>query len=246
MHSCKSSHRIESCNRVILYHGKNRTDRNGRYSAGCVLLYSRLQIIRSDRIRSRSEIQDRRYVLRPARILLSSQINKTEVGLFIPVQWNYLNRQRRDLYTRLKNEGYRFVNVIAPNAIIHSGGTIGDNCWISDGTVIESFVTIGNNVFVKSKAWIGHYTTVEDHSFIGAASMIAGKVVVGEQSFIGINAMVFDGVRIGRKCLVGACTVVKRSLPDYSRIKTATGNSEIKQYDESSIEEKLVAAKNIR
>ena len=177
---------------------------------------------------------------------LSSQINKTEVGLFIPVQWNYLNRQRRDLYTRLKNEGYRFVNVIAPNAIIHSGGTIGDNCWISDGTVIKSFVTIGNNVFVKSKAWIGHYTTVEDHSFIGAASMIAGKVVVGEQSFIGINAMVFDGVRIGRKCLVGACTVVKRSLPDYSRIKTATGNSEIKQYDESSIEEKLVAAKNIR
>ena len=69
VHSCKSSHRIESCNRVILYHGKNRTDRNGRYSAGCVLLYSRLQIIRSDRIRSRSEIQDRRYVLRPARIL---------------------------------------------------------------------------------------------------------------------------------------------------------------------------------
>lgn len=228
---------------------KNRTDRNGRYSAGCVLLYSRLQIIRSDRIRSRSEIQDRRYVLRPARILHRRTFftdKQDGSGAFHSGPMELPEPPAQGSIHQIENEGYRFVNVIAPNAIIHSGGTIGDNCWISDGTVIESFVTIGNNVFVKSKAWIGHYTTVEDHSFIGAASMIAGKVVVGEQSFIGINAMVFDGVRIGRKCLVGACTVVKRSLPDYSRIKTATGNSEIKQYDESSIEEKLVAAKNIR
>ena len=107
-------------------------------------------------------------------------------------------------------------------------------------------VTIGNNVFVKSKAWIGHYTTIADHCFIGAASMVAGKVTIGEQSFIGINAMVFDGVKIGRKCLVGACTFVKRSLPDFSSIKLSSAVTEIRQYNEIDIEEKLVAAKNIR
>lgn len=177
---------------------------------------------------------------------LPSLIDKEEVGLFIPILWNYLNRQRKDIYLRLKSEGYHFVNIIAPNAIIHSGGTIGDNCWISDGAIINSNATIGNNVIIRPNAVIAHYTKVEDHCYIGASSFVAGKVIIGEQSFIGINATIFDEVEIGRKCLVGACTVVKRSLPDYSQIKTATGNSEIKQYDENSIEEKLVAAKNIR
>lgn len=177
---------------------------------------------------------------------LPSLIDKEEIGLFIPIQWNYLNRQRRDMYTRLKSEGFHFVNVIAPNAVIHSMCTIGENCWISDGAIIESNCTIGNNVFVKSQALIGHYATVEDHSFIGMASSIGGKVVVGEQSFVGIRATVFDGVKIGRKCLIGACTVVKRSLPDYSLVKTTSGEVEVKQYDENAIEEKLVGAKNIR
>ena len=177
---------------------------------------------------------------------LSEKIDKNEVGIFVPIQWNYLNRQRKEMYWRLKDAGFHFVNVIAPNAVIHSMGSIGENCWIADNVVIESNVTIGNNVFVKSKAWIGHYTTIADHCFIGAASMVAGKVTIGEQSFIGINAMVFDGVKIGRKCLVGACTFVKRSLPDFSSIKLSSALTEILQYNEIDIEEKLVAAKNIR
>ena len=85
---------------------------------------------------------------------LSEKIDKNEVGIFVPIQWNYLNRQRKEMYWRLKDAGFHFVNVIAPNAVIHSMGSIGENCWIADNVVIESNVTIGNNVFVKSKAWI--------------------------------------------------------------------------------------------
>lgn len=178
---------------------------------------------------------------------LGTIIDKSETGVFIPIQWNYLNRQRRDMYCRLKREGFRFVNIIAPDAVIHSGGSVGENCWISDGVVIESNVTIGDNVFIKTKAWIGHYTVIEDHCFIGAASKVAGKALVGEQSFVGIDAMIFDGVKLGKKCLVGACSVVKRSLPDYSYVKlTDGGGVEIRQCGEFEIEEKLVAAKNIR
>lgn len=177
---------------------------------------------------------------------LSAIIDKGKIGIFIPIMWNYLNRQRRDVYERLRDGGFHFVNLIAPNAVIHSMGRIGDNCWISDGVVIGSHVKIGSNVFLMGQVWIGHYTTVEDHCFIGATSMVAGKVFIGEQTFVGINAMIFDCVKIGRKCLIGACSSVRRSLPDYSSVKISDVGVKIEQYDETSIENKLVAAQNIR
>lgn len=177
---------------------------------------------------------------------LTEKIDKNKVGLFAPIMWNHLNRQRRDVYERLSSEGFQFVNLISPTAVIHSGTVIGNNCWISDGVIIGSNARIGNNVFIMAKGWVAHYSIIENHCFLAGASMIAGKTIVGEQSFIGINAMIFDGVTIGRKCLVGACCHVKRSLPDYSLVKTSSDSMQTVQYDADSIEEKLVAAKNIR
>lgn len=177
---------------------------------------------------------------------LDSYYKKDEISLFIPIQWNYLNKQRKDLYYRLKNKGFNFVSIISPNAVIHSCVTIGDNCWIADYVIIESNVTIGNNVFIKSRATVGHFSVIYDHAFIGISSIIGGKSIVGEQSFIGINSTIFDEVKIGKKCLIGACSIVKRSLSDYTIIKTTQAHLVQSQSDEHTIEGKLVASKSIR
>ena len=164
--------------------------------------------------------------------------------LFIAMQWNRLNRDRRDIYDSLEKKGFKFANIISPNAIIH--GTLeGTNCWIADKVLIENKASIGANTFIKSGASISTRATVGSHCFIGMHTVIGGAASLGEQIFIGINSTVFDEVKIGDKCLVGACSIVKRNLPPFSKLVVKT-ECIIKTYNEDKIEQKLLFHKNIR
>lgn len=176
---------------------------------------------------------------------LDTIIDKQNDYLFVAIQWNNLNADRRNVYVKLKNKGYKFANLVSPHAVVQ-GSLLGDNCWISDFACIESNVIIKNNVFVKSCAWIGEQSIIEDHCFIGAKSAIGGGVHIGMQSFIGLGTIIFDNVHIGTKCIVGAGTSLKRNLPDFSVHKTSSEYFVTKTYPEEIIENKLQFKKNIR
>src|SRR5690554_4595164 len=79
--------------------------------------------------------------------------NNDQDFLFIAIQWNNLNTDRRRVYEKFKNLNYPLANIIAPTAIIH-GKLTGDNCWISDAVVIDTNTKVGTNVFVKTQAFI--------------------------------------------------------------------------------------------
>ena len=97
-----------------------------------------------------------------------------------------------------------------------------------------------------AQSLIGANCHIEPHCFFAAKSLLGGGSCVGEQSFIGFSSIVFDDTKIGKKCIVGACTAVKRNMPDYSKYITSSDNIVIKQYDEAEIESKLVFSKNKR
>lgn len=177
--------------------------------------------------------------------LIDNHFDKENDLLFVAIQWNRLNRDRREVYEKLLTLGYKFANIISPHSIIRTND-IGENCWISDQVVIESDTIIGNNVFIKTNAIISHYSNIGDHSFIGANSFIAGEAKIGKQTFIGISATVFDQVTIGEKCIIGAATIIKRNISPYSLVKSSVENQQVKQYDSKEIEEKLLANKNVR
>ncbi len=176
---------------------------------------------------------------------LNQIIDKAKDYIFVAIQWNRLNADRRKVYEQLKFEGYRFANLVSPMASIN--GTLnGDNCWITDFVCIDTDAVIGNNVFVKVGAWVGDHALVGDHCFIGAKSTVGGGVKIGEQSFIGLGAIVFDDTTVGKKCIVGAATALKRNLPDCCVYKTVSNNFIVKEYPESEIEGKLLFRKNVR
>lgn len=176
---------------------------------------------------------------------LDQIVDKSKDYIFVAIQWNRLNADRRKVYEQLKSEGYMFANLISPLASIN-GQLIGDNCWITDFVCIDTDAVIGNNVFVKVGAWVGDHANISDHCFIAAKSTVGGGVKVGEQSFIGLGAVVFDDTTVGRKCIVGAATALKRNLPNYCVYKTSNDNSVIKEYPTDEIEQKLVFKKNVR
>lgn len=176
-------------------------------------------------------------------------IQKELVGVdfkvFVAVLWNNLNRDRKRIYEQCKKQGFEFANLISPTAIVR-GHIDGDNCWVHDYVVIQNDAHIGANVAIMAYTLIGANTIVGNHCFFGARSLLGGGSTIGEQSFIGINATVFDDTNIGKKCIVGACTAVKRNMPDCSKYATTSDNIVIKQYSEDEIESKLVFSENKR
>jgi len=91
---------------------------------------------------------------------------------------------------------------------------------------------------------IGAHCEIGSHCFFGAKSTVGGGCKIGEQTFVGINATIFDDRIVGRKCIVGACTALKRDLPNFSSCKTDIDSMLVKTYDENIVEEKLLFSEN--
>lgn len=176
---------------------------------------------------------------------LDAIINKKNDLLFVAIQWNKLNSDRKSVFMDLKAKGYKFANLISPHAIIN-GKVSGENCWVADYSVVDFNSIVEDNVFIKVGAMIGPNCIIKKHSFVGAKSTIGGGSTINEQSFIGLNATIFDEVSVGKKCIVGAASILKRNLSDYSLYKTTSENSFVKEYDEKSIEMKLQFKMNKR
>lgn len=176
---------------------------------------------------------------------IKQDIGSIKFKIFIAVFWNHLNADRKKIYDYCKHEEFEFANLISPNAIL-SGEVKGNNCWINDFAIIKNGALIDSNVFIMEYALVGTNTHIASHCFLAARSTVAGECKVDEQSFIGLSATVFDGTHIGKKCIIGACSAVKRNIPDYSRCCISSENVMIKQYDESIIEDKLISSKNVR
>lgn len=176
---------------------------------------------------------------------LDQYIDKENDLLFVAVLWNRLSADRRKLYQKVKDMGYKLANIISPMACVR-GEIKGDNCWISDGVFLQEKTMVGNDVFIMDNAMIGHRSMIEDHVFVTIRATICGSVTIGEQSYIGANSVVFDEVKIGKKCLIGGATIVKRNVPDFSVVKVPNDTMVIKQYSEEVIESKWQAHHNVR
>lgn len=175
---------------------------------------------------------------------LNDYVNKNEVKLFVALLWNHLNGDRKYLFERLRSEGYSFANIISPTAIIR-GEIKGSNVWVHDNVIIQNDTVIEDNVAIMAMTLIGADSHVYSHCFFGAKSLLGGGSIVGEQTFVGINCIIFDGTIVGKKCILGACTAVKRNVPDFSLYKTSS-DMVIKQYGEEEIENKLIYSLNKR
>lgn len=103
---------------------------------------------------------------------LDQQIDKDNVSIYVAIFWNHLNGDRREMYERLKFEGYSFANIISPRSSVR--GIVGDNCWVMDNVVVQEGAKVGNNVIIADNALVGNLSQVGHHCFIGVHSTIMG------------------------------------------------------------------------
>lgn len=175
---------------------------------------------------------------------LKSEI-KSDFKVFVALLWNHLNGDRKRLYDYCKSQGFILANLVSPLSVLRSP-LHGDNCWVHDYVIIQNNTIVESDVAIMGGSLIGANSFIGPHCFFGAHSVLGGGSSVGERTFVGIRATIFDDTTVGKKCIIGACSAVKRNMPDFSKYSTRSDDYFIKQYTEEEIDNKLVFSKNVR
>jgi sugar O-acyltransferase (sialic acid O-acetyltransferase NeuD family) len=149
--------------------------------------------------------------------------------IFAPLSARNMNKDREDLFNRLKAQGFRFYSYISSNA--KNYGTVGDNCFILENNLIQPFTTIEDNVVLWSGNHIGHHSSIGKNTMITSHVVISGNCSVGRNCFFGVNASVKDNTSIADSVFVsmGACVnkniheegaVILGQKTEFSKIKS--------------------------
>jgi len=115
---------------------------------------------------------------------------------------------RRALFTRFKDKGFSFAQVISPNAMIAGEVVLGEGCHVLTGAIIHPGSEIGDNTIINTGAQIDHDNRIGPHCHIAPGAVLCGAVSVGAGSHIGAGAVIVQGVTVGENAIVGAGAVV--------------------------------------
>lgn len=119
----------------------------------------------------------------------------------------------RDLRTRLylerKAQGFGFVAVRHPSAVVGADCELAEGSQLMAGCVLQCRVRLGENSVVNTRAGVDHDAVIGAHAFVGPGATLCGEVQVGEGAFIGAGAVLLPGVRIGAGAVVAAGSLVR-------------------------------------
>ena len=140
-----------------------------------------------------------------------SQFN--DYKFFVAIGFSNQNTNRKNVFNKIKNLGFKFASYISKDALIADNVVIGKNAFILEQNNLQPFVKIGDNVVLWSGNHIGHHSIVEDNCFISSHVVISGHCKIGANSFIGVNSTLRDGISIGKYNTLGAgCLIVKSTV----------------------------------
>jgi len=139
------------------------------------------------------------------------------------------NAIRKQLFQKIKTDGFSVTTLIHPSAIISSSVIIEEGSVVMPNVVINANSKIGCGVIINSASVIEHENTIEDFVHISPNVALAGNVTIKKESHIGIGSCVIQGINIGKNTMIGAGSVVIEDIGDK---KVAVGNpcKVIKEY----------------
>lgn len=156
-------------------------------------------------------------------VCVFEEIEKTyspKIYKFIaPVSHIKNNNKSVDIYKKIKEKKFKFVNYINPLSIIDTED-IGENTIILEQNNIQPFSKIGNNCLIWSGNHIGHHSIIEDNCFVSSHVVISGAVKIKKNSYIGVNSTIRDNVTIGENSILGANSLVLKNLSDNTIMKS--------------------------
>ena len=144
----------------------------------------------------------------------------TDFEIVLGVGYHNMNNNRKRIYEKIKNMGYKLPNLIHPTVILNNT-KMGDANIIMSNCVFEPNAEMGSDIIMWDAVLIGHNTFIGNHSHFAAVSMIAGNCKVGECCFLGNHSTVKDGGVLADYTLVGASAYVAKNTNPYDVVVPA-------------------------
>lgn len=119
---------------------------------------------------------------------------------------------RREVFYRYRRQGYRFLTVRHPGALLAPALTQGEGCQFLPGSIVNSGTELGDNVIVNSRGLVEHDCCISDHAHIASGAVICGGCSIGSGAHIGAGATVIQGLEIGNGAIIAAGAVVIQNV----------------------------------
>lgn len=117
--------------------------------------------------------------------------------------------------------------------VVGNGNIFREYVTVSRGTVKGGGITrIGDENFFLAYSHVGHDDQIGNQTLFVNGATLAGHVAVDDFATIGSFSVVHQFCRVGRYAYVGACTVIVKDVPPFSRVVT---ERETKSYGVNTI-----------
>lgn len=120
---------------------------------------------------------------------------------------------RRSVQQSLAAQGWQFVTVRHPAAVVSPFARIGNSVQILAAAVVQAGADVGEGCIVNTAAVVEHNVSLGDWTHVAPRALICGDVVIGSRCHIGAGAVVRQGLRLPDDTIVGAGAVVIKDCP---------------------------------
>ena len=132
-----------------------------------------------------------------------------ECRMFIAIGSNAVLKMAFDM---AKGKGYQFISYVSSKADSWDNLRLGDNVFVSEGSVAQPCVTIGDNTIIIISI-LGHHSNIGKDSLISCCTL-GGNVTVGDNSFIGMTATVRHDTKVGADNIIGMGCIINQDTGD--------------------------------
>jgi sugar O-acyltransferase (sialic acid O-acetyltransferase NeuD family) len=109
-------------------------------------------------------------------------------------------------------EGYSFMTVVHPSAVVALDVKLSEGVQVMAGSVIQPGVEIGRATIINTKVSIDHDCDIGEYCHIAPGVTMSGDVTVGKNVHIGTGSSVTQGITISDHAIVGAGSLVYKDV----------------------------------
>ncbi len=120
---------------------------------------------------------------------------------------------RRAVQQRLEGQGWRFIGVRHPSAVVSAHAQVDVTAQLLAGCIVQAGARIGPGCIVNTGAIVEHDARVGDWTHLAPRALLCGGVQVGAGCHVGAGAVVRQALALVAGSTVGAGAVVVATPP---------------------------------
>jgi len=126
--------------------------------------------------------------------------------------------KRKSIYDKFKGDGYSFMNVVHPSALIMDDVHLDEGVQIMAGAIVQTGSRIGANSIINTGGIVDHDCVIGEHVHIAPGAVLSGGVQISDRSHVGTSATIIQGITVGEGAVIGAGAVVVRDVPAWKKM----------------------------